>query len=91
MEARSPRQSRLSIGLVTVIGGDVVEQVVRHLVAVETTLIVLDNAEHVLDDVANVVARLLTSCPSVRLLVTSREGLGIPGEVMWRGDGPVSA
>jgi len=73
-----------SIGLVPVIGADVTEHVVRYLADDEPTLLVFDNAEHVLDGVAGVVERLLSSCPSVRVLVTSREGLGIAGEAMWR-------
>ena len=48
------------------------------------TLLVLDNAEHVIDSTAEVLAALLTRCPDTRTLVTSREPLGIPGEVVWR-------
>ena len=43
-------------------------------------LIVLDNCEHVLDACAEVVGRLLADCRRVRLLATSREPLGVPGE-----------
>jgi predicted ATPase len=45
---------------------------------------VLDNAEHVLYETASLVEQLLTGAPSVRVLVTSREPLGVPGEVTWR-------
>jgi predicted ATPase/DNA-binding SARP family transcriptional activator len=48
------------------------------------TLLVLDNAEHVIDATAEVLAALLIRCPDTRTLVTSREPLGIPGEVVWR-------
>ncbi|MFI6595433.1 ATP-binding protein [Nonomuraea sp. NPDC050536] len=44
------------------------------------TLVVLDNCEHVLDAVAAFADRLLSDCPGVRILATSRERLGIPGE-----------
>jgi len=43
-------------------------------------LLVLDNAEHVLDECARVVNVLLREAPHLRVLVTSRQGLGVPGE-----------
>jgi hypothetical protein len=43
-------------------------------------LIILDNCEHVLGPVARFAHRLVASTPGVRLLATSREGLGVPGE-----------
>ena len=46
-------------------------------------LIVLDNAEHLVTAVADLVDALLTGCPDVRVLVTSREVLGLPGERRW--------
>ncbi len=46
-------------------------------------LVVLDNCEQVLDDVADVAQRLLLECPDVTVLATSREPLGVPGETVW--------
>jgi predicted ATPase/DNA-binding CsgD family transcriptional regulator len=43
-------------------------------------LLVLDCCEHVLDAVANLVARVLAACPAVVVLATSRERLRLPGE-----------
>ncbi|GIH37731.1 SARP family transcriptional regulator [Microbispora corallina] len=43
-------------------------------------LLVLDNCEHVVEDVARLADRLLGACPSLRVLATSREALGITGE-----------
>lgn len=43
-------------------------------------LIVLDNCEHVIEGARNVAGSLLRECPSVALLATSREALGIEGE-----------
>ncbi len=43
----------------------------------------LDNCEHVLDSAAEVASALLGSCPGVAMLTTSREPLGVPGEVVW--------
>ncbi|MET8848274.1 BTAD domain-containing putative transcriptional regulator [Amycolatopsis sp. NPDC004625] len=45
-----------------------------------SALLVLDNCEHVVDVAARLVARLLTACPGLRVLATSREPLGITGE-----------
>ncbi|HSK27855.1 MAG TPA: BTAD domain-containing putative transcriptional regulator [Jiangellales bacterium] len=46
-------------------------------------LLVLDNAEHVVDAAADLVQRVLSAAPAVRLLVTSREQLGLPEETVW--------
>ncbi|MGI5454379.1 ATP-binding protein [Streptomyces sp. CA-249302] len=43
-------------------------------------LLVLDSCEHVLPDCAALVADLLASAPGLRVLATSRERLGLPGE-----------
>ncbi|WP_369392107.1 BTAD domain-containing putative transcriptional regulator [Streptomyces sp. CG1] len=45
-------------------------------------LLVLDNCEHLVEDAARVVTLLLGCCPGVRILATSREALGITGEVL---------
>ncbi|HET8630957.1 MAG TPA: helix-turn-helix domain-containing protein [Thermomicrobiales bacterium] len=46
-------------------------------------LLVLDNCEHLLDACAALAARLLRAGPHLRILATSREPLGVPGEVAW--------
>ncbi|MBO0865133.1 MAG: AAA family ATPase, partial [Mycobacterium sp.] len=59
----------------------------RRLVGVLRTqnrLLVLDNCEHLLAGCAAVVSRVLGCCADLRILVTSREGLGVPGEAVWR-------
>jgi predicted ATPase/class 3 adenylate cyclase len=43
-------------------------------------LLVLDNCEHLLRPVAGLTARIVASCPGVRVLATSREGLNLRGE-----------
>jgi len=45
-------------------------------------LLVLDNCEHLLDAVAQLVERIERDCPEVTVLATSREGLGLRGEQM---------
>ncbi len=47
-------------------------------------LLVLDNCEHLLAACAGLVAGLLQQCPRLRLLATSRQPLGLPGEVVRR-------
>ncbi|MER7823081.1 BTAD domain-containing putative transcriptional regulator [Streptomyces sp. NPDC096097] len=46
----------------------------------QVLLLVLDNCEHLVDEVARLAARLLATCPRLRVLATSREPLGIIGE-----------
>jgi non-specific serine/threonine protein kinase len=44
-------------------------------------LLVLDNCEHLLDACATLASTLIRSCPELRLLATSRQALGVTGEV----------
>ncbi|TDE58211.1 AfsR/SARP family transcriptional regulator [Nonomuraea mesophila] len=46
-------------------------------------LLVLDNCEHVVEQVADLAERLLRACPDLRVLATSREPLAVAGEVLW--------
>ncbi len=47
-------------------------------------LLVLDNCEHLLPACAELADALLRGCPEVKILATSRQPLGIDGEVTWR-------
>jgi predicted ATPase len=46
-------------------------------------LLILDNCEHVLDAVAELVNGLLRGCPELRILATSQSRLGLAGEATW--------
>src|SRR3712207_4185239 len=46
-------------------------------------LLILDNCEHFLEATARLVDKVLDSCPRLRILATSREALGVEGEVRW--------
>ncbi|MEU7000423.1 BTAD domain-containing putative transcriptional regulator [Nonomuraea sp. NPDC046570] len=46
-------------------------------------LLVLDNCEHVVEQVAELVDPLLRAAPGLRVLATSQEPLALPGEVVW--------
>ncbi|MFG2097572.1 ATP-binding protein [Streptomyces sp. NPDC048612] len=59
--------------------GDPLTRLVEHA-AGERMLLVLDNCEHVLDASAELVATLLSAAPDLRVLATSRQMLGVPGE-----------
>ncbi len=56
---------------------------VEAALAVTPRLVVFDGAEHLRDDVAALVSLLLTGVPGVRIMVTSRTVLGVPGELCW--------
>lgn len=62
---------------------DVISELERRLQD-RPALVVLDNAEHVIDATTEVVVALMTRCPDLRMLVTSQEPLRIAGEVVWR-------
>ncbi|HEX6269551.1 MAG TPA: BTAD domain-containing putative transcriptional regulator, partial [Anaerolineales bacterium] len=49
----------------------------RHL------LLVLDNCEHLSAECARLAGRLLSACPHLTILATSREALGLTGEYVW--------
>ena len=50
----------------------------------KTVLLVLDNCEHLLDESGAIVVELLAACPRLTIVATSREPLGVPGELSWR-------
>jgi predicted ATPase/class 3 adenylate cyclase/DNA-binding CsgD family transcriptional regulator len=57
---------------------------ITRFVAGRQMLVVLDNCEHLLDATAALMMALLEACPSLTMLSTSREPIGIAGEVGWR-------
>ena len=56
------------------------EQLLKHLQP-RQLMLVLDNCEHLLDAAARLAQRILQRCARVRLLATSRQALGVPGEL----------
>ncbi|SDI61787.1 BTAD domain-containing putative transcriptional regulator [Nonomuraea jiangxiensis] len=63
-------------------GGDAVDRLVA-AVRERVMLLVLDNCEHVIEAVSVFADRLLGECRRLRIVATSREPLGITGEVLW--------
>ena len=49
----------------------------------KTALLILDNCEHLLEVCAKFITTLLTSCPNLKVLATSRETLNIAGESIY--------
>ncbi|HVE75619.1 MAG TPA: tetratricopeptide repeat protein [Actinomycetota bacterium] len=47
-------------------------------------LLVFDNCEHLLPEIAGLARNVLSHCPAVKAIATSRHPLGIEGEVVWR-------
>jgi predicted ATPase/class 3 adenylate cyclase len=66
-----------SIGLQS---GRRVDEDTLQFLAARRVLVILDNCEHLIDDAANFVDRILDNQGASRVLVTSREDLGIEGE-----------
>jgi predicted ATPase/DNA-binding SARP family transcriptional activator len=60
------------------------EEAVAAHVGERKLLMVLDNCEHLVGACARLVEGLLTACPNLKVLATSREPLHIAGEVDWR-------
>ncbi|BDI22585.1 BTAD domain-containing putative transcriptional regulator [Herbiconiux sp. L3-i23] len=60
-------------------GSDTLDAVAARLTG-RRTLLILDNAEHVLGAVASLASRLLGRCEGLAVMVTSREALRMPGE-----------
>ncbi len=66
--------------------GAPIDEVVTRWLGTKQLLLVLDNTEHLLDGAAAAVEQIRARAPRLRLLVTSRESLGLPGETVVRLD-----
>ncbi len=47
-------------------------------------LLLIDNAEHLVDECAAVIGDLLRRCPTLQVVATSRQTLDLDGELVWR-------
>jgi predicted ATPase/DNA-binding SARP family transcriptional activator len=61
-----------------------IEETLTEYLRTRRALLVLDNCEHLRGTIASLSERLLSWCPGVTILATSREVLGLPGEHVWR-------
>lgn len=64
-------------------GGESMDQLIA-AVRERAILLILDNCEHMIEAAAEFADRLLGECRRLRILATSREPLGITGEVLWQ-------
>jgi predicted ATPase len=74
-----PETLASALGVARVSSAPVEDQLTLHLRS-RQTLLLLDNCEHLLPSVSDVIAPLLTSCPALQILATSRAPLRIRGE-----------
>jgi predicted ATPase/DNA-binding SARP family transcriptional activator len=65
-------------------GGRPSELAIADQLAGRSVLLVLDNCEHLLSASSALVSEVLSRCPDVRVVTTSREPLGVAGEVVYR-------
>jgi non-specific serine/threonine protein kinase len=72
-----------TLGLQESPGRPLLETLIAHLKP-EALLLIVDNCEHVIGEVAALASALLRGCPRVRILATSRESLRIAGEQTYR-------
>ena len=49
----------------------------------KSTLLVMDNCEHLLESCAQLITTLLSNCPNLKILASSRESLGVAGEALY--------
>lgn len=59
-------------------------ELLREYLQLKRLLLIVDNCEHLIDEAAETVAQLLTATSHVRILVTSREPLHVPSEVIYQ-------
>ncbi len=64
--------------------GKTVTESVASALEGRSRLLVFDNCEHVVDNVADLVEAILAASATVTILATSREGLGVSEEQLWR-------
>jgi predicted ATPase len=58
-------------------------QIADFLRATQPLLLLIDNCEHVIEAAAHLTERMLQAAAGIRILATSREPLGLTGEVIW--------
>jgi predicted ATPase/class 3 adenylate cyclase len=72
-----------TIGLTLPVDGDPTSALITPLIS-KRMLLILDNCEHLLSAASNVASAIARGCPKVSILSSSRQALGIAGEVTYR-------
>jgi tetratricopeptide (TPR) repeat protein len=69
---------------VTRVAGTPLIRSMAEYIGAQRVLLVLDNCEQIISSTAALCRDLLTACPNLRVLATSRERLGVTGEALYR-------
>src|SRR5579863_1423892 len=72
-----------ALGITLPSEGDLVENLARALKGKEQ-LLVFDNCEHLVEPAAHVISTILHAAPKVKVLASSRQGLGVAGEAAYQ-------
>jgi predicted ATPase/DNA-binding XRE family transcriptional regulator len=72
-----------AVGLGEIRSGNVSRALIEHIGS-KHMLLVVDNCEHLIEVCAEIVAQLLSQCPRLQVVATSREPLSIGGERRWQ-------
>jgi predicted ATPase/class 3 adenylate cyclase len=78
-----PLAAARALALPDLPGRSTTDTVTRHI-SDRRTLLVVDNCEHLLDASAALIGAVLSCCPNVSVLATSREPIAVNGEQVWR-------
>ena len=81
-EALVPQAVAATLGVAEQAGVPLADSLAQYLQG-RRALLLFDNCEHLVVGCARLAATLLTRCPEARVLATSREPLGVPGEGTW--------
>jgi non-specific serine/threonine protein kinase len=76
---RVPQAVAKALNVAEIPGRPILDTLLQH-VAPKQTILVLDNCEHLFSATAEIADQLLAACDKLRIIATSREGLGVEGE-----------
>jgi predicted ATPase/DNA-binding CsgD family transcriptional regulator len=76
-------QVATTLGVTATGSGTALAEAVGRYLAPRRALVALDNCEHLVESAAEVTAELLAAAPELKMIATSREPLGVGGEVTW--------
>ena len=77
-----PQTIHATLGLVEQPGKNILQMLMDYL-RQKKTLLILDNCEHLVEACAQLTHTLLGHSPSLKILASSREALGVEGELAW--------
>jgi predicted ATPase/DNA-binding SARP family transcriptional activator len=77
-----PQTVFTTLGLIEQSGRSILE-ILTDFLRSKRALLILDNCEHLIQACAQLAQTILHSCPDLHILATSREALGIPGEILY--------